>query len=205
MDPAEAELISKCRTGDASAWDQVFDLHYAPTTRFVWQLNAALTPEDVEEICQETFLTVIRSLDSFHGQSKLQTWIFRIAANKTYDLRERSSAQKRGGGKAPLSLQAEDPETGLALDPPSPAPKPDEAYERREVCEWVTLGMAQLGRPCQEILELRYFGDLSYDEIANSLDLNPKTVSSRLSKCLDKLEEVLKPMIPEGKKLTDSV
>ena len=47
-----------------------------------------------------------------------------------------------------------------------------------------------LGQPCREIIELRYFGDLSYDEISRSLNLNPKTVSSRLSKCLDRLEAI---------------
>ena len=49
--------------------------------------------------------------------------------------------------------------------------------------------------PCQEILELRYFADLSYEEIAASLALNPKTVSSRLSKCLDKLETVTRSLL----------
>ena len=49
-----------------------------------------------------------------------------------------------------------------------------------------------LRQPCREIIELRYFGDLGYEEISELLQLNPKTVSSRLSKCLDKLEEVVK-------------
>ena len=48
----------------------------------------------------------------------------------------------------------------------------------------------QIGEPCQEILELRYFGDLSYEELSLELKLNAKTVSSRLSKCLDKLEVI---------------
>jgi DNA-directed RNA polymerase specialized sigma24 family protein len=46
---------------------------------------------------------------------------------------------------------------------------------------------------------LRYFGDLSYDEISRSLDLNPKTVSSRLSKCLDRLEEIARKIFARGK------
>ena len=50
--------------------------------------------------------------------------------------------------------------------------------------------LERLGDPCREIIELRYFGDLSYEEISQSLRLNPKTVSSRLSKCLDRLEEI---------------
>jgi RNA polymerase sigma factor (sigma-70 family) len=51
-------------------------------------------------------------------------------------------------------------------------------------------GLDQVGEPCREIIELRYFGDLSYDELSLELKLNAKTVSSRLSKCLDKLEAI---------------
>ena len=57
----------------------------------------------------------------------------------------------------------------------------------------------QLGEPCREIIELRYFGDLSYDEISRSLSLNPKTVSSRLSKCLDRLEGIARQIFARGK------
>jgi RNA polymerase sigma factor (sigma-70 family) len=48
----------------------------------------------------------------------------------------------------------------------------------------------QLEEPCREIVELRYLGDLSYEELGTTLKLNPKTVSSRLSRCLDRLEEI---------------
>lgn len=104
-----------------------------------------------------------------------------------------------------LSLQAEDPETGFTLDPPSSAPGPDDALLRREQGGLITAALARLGGPCEEILELRYFADLSYEEIASSLDLNPKTVSSRLSKCLDKLEEVARPLFAGENKTTPSV
>ena len=57
----------------------------------------------------------------------------------------------------------------------------------------------QLGEPCREIIELRYFGDLSYEELSATLDLNPKTVSSRLSKCLDRLEEIARKIVFAGK------
>jgi RNA polymerase sigma factor (sigma-70 family) len=50
----------------------------------------------------------------------------------------------------------------------------------------------QLGEPCREIIELRYFGDLSYEELSGTLNLNAKTVSSRLSKCLDRLELIVR-------------
>jgi RNA polymerase sigma-70 factor (ECF subfamily) len=187
---AEAGLLARCRRGDAAAWDELFDQHYAAAARFIFQLGHDFTREDVEEICQEAFLSVIKSLSSFQGQSQFQTWLFRIAANKARDYRERQQAAKRGGGHAPLSLQAEDPDTGLTLDPPSSAPAPDLALMNSEQLGLVHRALHQLGQPCQEIIELRYFADLSYEEISRSLDLNQKTVSSRLSKCLDRLEQI---------------
>lgn len=187
---AEAQLLARCRRGDADAWDELFDRHYTAAGRFVFQLGSDFSREDVDEICQEVFLSVIRNLNSFHGESQFQTWLFRIAANKARDFREKQHAAKRGGGKTPLSLQAEDPETGLTLDPPSTAPPPDVDLLNVERAGLVRDALDQVGEPCQEIIELRYFGDLSYDELARELKLNPKTVSSRLSKCLDKLEAI---------------
>jgi RNA polymerase sigma-70 factor (ECF subfamily) len=196
---SEAELLARCRRGDAEAWDELFDLHYAAAGRFVFQLAAGFTREDAEEICQEVFLSVIKNLDSFHGESQFQTWLFRIAANKARDYRERQQAAKRGGGQTPVSLQAEDPETGLTLDPPSNNPGPDDQLMRAEQMALVREAIDQLGGPCREIIELRYFGDLSYEELSYTLKLNPKTVSSRLSKCLDRLEEIARKTFPREK------
>jgi RNA polymerase sigma-70 factor (ECF subfamily) len=185
---AEAQLLARCRRGEAAAWDELFDRHYAAAGRFVFQLASDFTREDVEEVCQEVFLSVIRNLNSFQGESQFQTWLFRIAANKARDFREKRNAAKRGGGQLPLSLQAEDDETGLTLDPPSHAPTPDVNLLNVERAELVRDALERMDEPCREIIELRYFGDLSYDELSRDLKLNPKTVSSRLSKCLDKLE-----------------
>jgi len=202
---AEARLLARCRQGEPDAWNELFDAHYSATARFVFQLGADFSREDVEEICQEAFLSVIRNLASFQGASQFQTWLFRIAANKARDFCERQRAAKRGGGQAPLSLQAEDPENGLTLDPPSSAPGPDAQLMNAERMAGVRHALDQLGEPCREIIELRYFADLSYDEIAATLQLNPKTVSSRLSKCLDRLEALARPILAREKSTPFSV
>ena len=196
---AEADLLARCRRGEAGAWDELFDRHYDAAGRFVFQLGHDFSREDVEEICQEVFLSVIRNLWNFHGGSQFQTWLFRIAANKARDYRQRRQAVKRGGGRAPLSLQAEDPDTGLTLDPPANAPGPDLSLMNAEQAALVRQALEEIGEPCREIIELRYFGDLSYDELSHSLDLNPKTVSSRLSKCLDRLETIARKIFARGK------
>ncbi|MCU0784036.1 MAG: sigma-70 family RNA polymerase sigma factor [Verrucomicrobia bacterium] len=195
----EAQLLARCRRGVAEAWDELFDRHYAAAGRFVFQLASDFTREDVEEVCQEVFLSVIRNLSSFQGGSQFQTWLFRIAANKARDYRERQHAAKRGGGQTPLSLSAEDPETGLTIDPPSGLPAPDAELMNLEKIELVREALDQVDEPCREIIELRYFGDLSYEELSCELKLNPKTVSSRLSKCLDRLEAIARKMISREK------
>jgi len=197
MEPdLEAGLIARCRQGEAGAWDELFNLHYAPTARFLFQVGPGWSSEDVEEVCQEVFLSVIRNLDSFNGGSRFQTWLFRIAVNKARDYRERQQAAKRGGGQVTLSLNAEDPGTGLTPDPPASAPGPDAALMAAEEGALVRQALDQLGGPCREIIELRYFADLSYEEIGLSLGLNIKTVSSRLSKCLDRLEVIARQILP---------
>lgn len=195
---SEGKLLNRCRHGETAAWDELFDLHYAPAARFVFQLSPALTQEDVQEICQETFLSVIQHIHAFEGHSQFQTWVFRIAANKTRDHLQRQNAAKRGGGTPLISLQAHQ-DTGLVLDPPSHHPGPDAELMSTEQMQLIHSALDQLEEPCREIIELRYFGDLSYDELSHALKLNPKTVSSRLSKCLDRLGIIARPILsPEN-------
>ena len=192
----ESELIARCRRGEAAAWDELFDRHYEATARFVFQLGHNLTREDVEEICQEVFLSVIKNIGSFQGESRFQTWLFRIAVNRARDYREHRAAAKRGGGATPVSLQAGDDDS-RAIDPPAPTPGPDASLLATERLALVRQAVDRLEAPCREIIELRYFGDLSYEEIGGTLKLNNKTVSSRLSKCLDRLEKIARTIFAE--------
>jgi RNA polymerase sigma-70 factor (ECF subfamily) len=193
---SEAELIERCRASDEEAWDALFDKYYATAARFVFQLSADFSHEDTEEICQETFLSVVRNLESFQGKSCFQTWLLRIAANKAMDFRQKMHAAKRGGTRIHLSLHATGNSEEPPVDPPSPGLSPDALLLNAETCQLVRQSLDRLGELCREIIELRYFGDLSYQEIAAELRLNPKTVSSRLSKCLDRLGIIAKEIFP---------
>lgn len=96
---AESQLLARCLRGEAEAWDELFDSYYAATGRFVFQISSSFTNEDVEEICQETFLTVIKSLGTFQGNCQFQTWLFRVASNKAHDYIQKQRAAKRGGDR----------------------------------------------------------------------------------------------------------
>ena len=183
----EAELIVRCQRGDSAAWDVLFDKYYGVTARFVFQLSGAFSHEDTEEICQETFVSVVRNLGSFQAKSSFQTWLLRIASNKAMDHRAKAQAAKRGGNALHLPLHGTNGSEETKIDPPSPRPGPDALLQNAETFALVRRSLDKLDGPCREIIELRYYGDLGYAEIATELRLNPKTVSSRLSKCLDRL------------------
>lgn len=195
MSESEALLLSRCCQGQGKAWDELFETYYGLVCRFVAQMDPAFTREDVEEVAQETFVAVVKGLAGFHASSQFVTWLYRIASNKARDFRDRRMAAKRGGGEVITSLDAPvavGSEELPALQAPSHGATPDQEAMRREHLAMVREGLDRLGDPCREILELRYFGDLSYDEIAQALELNEKTVSSRLSRCLDSLEEIVR-------------
>ena len=198
---AHAQIIGGCRAGNAAAWDALFDKYYATVARFVFQLSGNFSHEDTEEICQETFLSVVRNLSSFQGRSSFQTWLLRIAANKAMDYREKTRAAKRGGTAVHVPIHAGQTEAEPPIDPPSGNPGPDALLQIAETSRLVRESLDRLGDPCREIIELRYFGELSYDEIASELRLNPKTVSSRLSKCLDRLLNIAKEILPADNRL----
>ena len=189
----ESELIARCQRGDAEAWDTLFDAHYAAAGRFIFQLSADFSHEDADEICQEAFLSVIKNIGTFRRSSRFRTWLFRIAANRARDFIEQRRAAKRGGGHDLAPLTSED-ENGVAIDPPDHQPAPDASLLSSEQMLLVRGALEQLGDPCREIIELRYYGDLSYEEIAGELLMNTKTVSSRLSKCLGQLEKIARPL-----------
>src|SRR3954453_3280649 len=199
--PSEDQMIAKCRAGNAAAWDSLFDKYYATVARFVFQLSGDFSHEDAEEICQETFLSVVRNLSSFQGRSSFQTWLLRIAANKAMDYRGKTRAVKRGGNAVHIPIDAGRTNDEPPIDPPSGNPGPDTLLQIAETSRLVRESLDRLGEPCREIIELRYFGELSYDEIAAELRLNPKTVSSRLSKCLDRLLVVAQEIFPSDNRL----
>jgi len=198
---ADAQIIADCRGGNTAAWDSLFDKYYGTVARFVFQLLGDFSHEDTEEICQETFLSVVRNLSSFKGRSSFQTWLLRIAANKAMDYREKTRAAKRGGNAVHVPIDAGRADHEPPIDPPSGIPGPDALLQISETSSLVRESLDRLGKPCREIIEMRYFGDLSYDEIAAELRLNPKTVSSRLSKCLDRLLNIAKEIFPPDNRL----
>lgn len=100
---AERELLEGCRSGRMAAFEELFRTQ-SPRMKSL-ALNLLGNVSDAEDVVQETFLKVYRSIGSFKGESALTTWVFRILINNCYDLRRRK--QRRGGDQPELELGAE--------------------------------------------------------------------------------------------------
>src|SRR5438093_6107519 len=140
----ESALIARCRNSDSAAWDELFDRFYPVAARFIFQLSANFSHEDTEEICQETFLSVVRNIGSFQGKSAFATWLLRIASNKAMDFRAKANAARRGGGISPLRINTDESSDEPNLDPPSSNPGPDVALLNAEKFALLRQGLDQL-------------------------------------------------------------
>ena len=129
------------------------------------------------------------------GSRRTRRWIFGKKREPRNEVETQCTSQ---------SMQAESDDEP-PIDPPSRNPGPDALLQIAETSRLVRESLDRLGEPCREIIELRYYGDLSYDEIAAELRLNPKTVSSRLSKCLDRLLIIAKEIFPPDNRLPSNL
>ena len=140
--PTEAELIARCQRGGAEAWDALFDKYYGVVARFVFQLSGDFSHEDTEEICQETFVSVVRNLGSFQararfkpgccGSRRTRRWIFGRKRKRPSEAETRHTF---------LSMGRMGP-TRPPIDPPSPRPGPDALLQIAET--FASLGKASI-------------------------------------------------------------
>ncbi len=174
MDPALAsdhQLMRLSQQGDAAAFAQIVERWQGPVARIVSQL---LGPRvDVEDLCQEVFVRVLRAGDRYRPSHAFSTWMYRIALNVARDFRRRQL-------RRPQTL-------ATSQDLPSGALPTVDVVARGEEQETIAAALAALPNEVREILVLKHFGHLSSGEIAQLMNLPPSTVKSRLQSALKRL------------------
>ena len=176
----ELDLIRRVQRGDAEAFEPLMLAHQ----KAVYNLALRLTenPQDAEDMAQEAFLKAYRSLPEFRGDCKFSVWLYRIATNVCLDfLRSRSR-------KPTVSLSVEDDEgEETQLDIADESQSPEALLERGLTRDAVRRGLEQLSPEYRQILLLREIQGLSYEEIADTLDLEVGTVKSRIFRARKRL------------------
>lgn len=177
-EPTDEQLLLAYRQGDDGAFEVLVRRYQPELFRFLFRLMG--NRAGAEDVFQEAFVQIHLSADSFDATRRFKPWLFTIAANKARDAMRRNARRKALDLSAPVS--GDQDEGGktyidlLQID----VPAPDSALSEAELSEMVQRAIDELSVPLREILLLSYFQRLSYNQIADALDIPLGTVKSRL-------------------------
>lgn len=169
-------LIAGARGGDVGAFEQIVRRYHSQVYRLA--LTMTKNPRDAEEVTQETFLNIHRKLDSFRGDAKFSSWLYRVTANFAL---MRLRKQRRQPQVLLDDLLPQFYENGRADKPASDwAERADRQLENRELGAKINEAIAQLPEKYRIILVLRDVEGLSNEDIATTLGMSVAAVKSIL-------------------------
>lgn len=176
----DKELIDEAREGNQSAFVRLVECNqdqlFASINRFL------RSHSDAEEAVQEAFIRAFARLDSFDGNSKFSTWLYRIAFNAAITSRRKKRAQ--------FSLDQQYDDEGFEVCD-SRENDASAGLLREERVQLVHEALDRLNDDHRAILVLRELDDLAYTEIASALGVSLGTVRSRLVRARDRLREAV--------------
>lgn len=179
-------LFRRAAKGDENAFSTL--VKETETTVYRLLFTFVQNREDALDLSQETYLRLWRTLSSFRGECAPTTWLLRIAKNCAID-------HLRKAGKeniTPLTFTTGNGnEQEIELPDPSDDADPQKALERKETQKAVREAILSLNEEQRDVLLLREFEGLSYDEIAARLSLETGTVKSRLNRARYAIKDFL--------------
>jgi RNA polymerase sigma-70 factor (ECF subfamily) len=170
QDALEA-LIQRCLQGDQAAWEAIVRQHWRKVFNVAYKFVAK--HEEAEDLTQEIFLKVFKSLDTFDRRANFQTWLISVSRNLCID-HYRSVRKERE--TIDRAVDTSD------IAPASPEPGPIAALEQRDRVVLLRQALAALPETLRTAVLLRDIQELSYQEIADKLQLPEGTVKSRINR-----------------------
>ena len=179
----EAALIERCRTGDAASFTPLVRMYQDRVYNLCFRMCGAHA--EAEDFAQEAFVRAYQSIDRFDGRARFYTWLFRIAVNLVISRRRRTARVRM----QPLDGDGD----GRAWTAGAVDGGPVAAACENERHMLVHAALAELDEEQRCIITLRDLESLSYDEIADILNVPAGTVKSRLHRARMALREKLLP------------
>lgn len=191
---SEQEWRERLRSGDEAAWAALHEAHYP---RLWSSVNRILNnPSQTDDIVQEAFVKAYREIERFQGQSRLGTWLYRIAVNQTLDfLRKQQRLDRWLSFFSPL--RDKDDDSGSAHIVPEGAVEPMVAagLHNAELRESIAAAIAELSPEHRAVVQLRLIDEMSLEETASLLRCKPGTVNSRLHYACEHLRRKLRTAV----------
>ncbi len=179
MSAAElADVVERVRAGDGDAWGELYRL-YAPAI-FRFCRRALPTREDAEDATTDVFMKVKQKLGTYDSSRPFQAWLYKVASNHCWDMLRRRRIRQ--------DLETGDLET-LPLEHPDPSALEKMQFDHDS--KQVRAGLAKMPDRARMVLVLRYYSDMSYDEIADTLGVRRAFVGVLLLRARHQLREIL--------------
>ena len=194
-DDAERRLVERLLVRDERAFNELVRLHEGRVRSLVYRMLGS--EAEAEDVAQEVFVQVFKAIGSFRGDSRLGTWIFRIAVNLAKNRVKYLKARRTGAqDEIEAVAQRQDlvPAEGAAVQAPM---RPDVALGERQVDDVVRRAIDRLDPSFRECLVLRDLEDLSYEEIATITELPVGTVKSRIHRARGQVREMVERELGE--------
>lgn len=186
---ADSDFIERLRDGDPEAFDNLITRYSSDIYAVLFRITE--NAEDAADLTQETFLSALKAIRTFRGDSELKTWLFRIAVNHS---RNRFRWWKRRKKDSTISLDAPigDSSSTIADLIAGKEVSAEENVLRHEREDAIRKALLELPEIYREAIVLCDIEGLSYEEISAALEINIGTVKSRIARGRDELRKRLK-------------
>jgi RNA polymerase sigma-70 factor (ECF subfamily) len=175
---ADRTLVERYRSGDREAFGELVVKYQRPIYNAAfWILRRV---EDANDVAQDVFLKVAERVDEYDARYKFFSWIYRIAVNEALNL------LRRNGREEALDDEIELPDEGRT--------NPERRVGDAEFAQRIRAALMRLPINDRMVLSLRHFSECSYHEIGQILELDEKTVKSRLFEARHRLRHLLKDL-----------
>lgn len=188
MTERDETLAFEAQQGNMQAFAVLVDRHKGRVYRTLFQVVG--DEQDAQDLSQEVFLKVFRALSGYRGEAAFTTWLHRLTLNLAFDWLR---ARKRRPLQVPLTPPP-DQEDRPAIEPVSPDETPEETVLREDRRQQLREAIHRLPPDYREAILLHHIHHLSYQQIAERIDVPVRTIETRLYRA----RAMLKKMLTEG-------
>ncbi len=191
--PEEASIVAELQSGSDEAYNWLVAHYHQPIYSLVYRILS--DPSDAADTTQEVFLKVFRGIKRFNGQSSLKTWLYRIAVHEASNQRRWWFRHKSKETSMEAQEDGEGNAFGICDKLADQGESPLELLAHEEVRSRVEQELRQIAEPFRTVVLLRDIEGLSYEEIAEVLQISLGTVKSRLIRGRDALKKRLEVFV----------
>lgn len=182
----DEELVRSVLAGDRDRFGELVTRYQGRLVNYLYRLVRNL--DEAHDLAQEVFVRVYQALDRFDPQYRFSTWLFRVAQNAAIDL-----IRKRRFRLVPLTRPDEDGEGTYDLELEADDPGALAELESEERGQQIRRAIDGLPWEYRELILLRHYGELAYDEIAQAKGMPLGTVKNKLFRARQMLKAALEP------------